>query len=58
MKARVRHSIATLAADLADCDRFMAGWYAKQEAQGMRRASVLPFPARRPVPAVPARRAA
>ena len=52
MKARVRHSIATLASDLADSGRFMRDWYARQDAA--RTAEVLPFPVRRPVPAAPA----
>ena len=56
MRQRVRHSIANLAADHAACDAFMAAWYAVEEPR--RSAEVLPFPARRPVPAAPARRAA
>ena len=58
MRARVRHSIATLAADHAACDAFMRDWYARQEPA--RVAEVLPFPARRPTRVVPAptRRAA
>jgi hypothetical protein len=62
MRARVRHSIATLAADHVACDAFMRAWYARQEAErtvGVSPATVLPFPARRPfVPAAPARRVA
>ena len=56
MRARVRHSISTLAADIASCDRFMRDWYAANEPRPS--AEVLPFPTRRPVaPAAPVRRA-
>ena len=61
MKARVRASIATLAADIAACDRFMAAWYATQEAGrtvAARGAEVLAFPDRRPVPTAHPRRLA
>ena len=59
MKARVRASIATLPADVAACDRFMAAWHARQEAGrtvAARGAEVLAF--RRPVPAAHPRRVA
>jgi hypothetical protein len=57
MKARVRHSIATLAADHAACAEFMVAWYAAEESRRIP-ATVLPFPPRRPVaPSAPARRA-
>jgi hypothetical protein len=59
MRERVKASVASLAADLAAVDAFMARLYAKDEAARPVPATVLPFPSRRPVvPAVPARRVA
>ena len=59
MRERVKASVASLAADVAAVDRYMRAMYAKDEAARPVPATVLPFPASRPVvPAAPARRAA